>query len=75
MGGLPKGSKVLGPEAGLFWREMTASLWCLADASEEGSRAAPLTRTDYGRGDGLIKSNSGQGSLWLGPMQGETLSS
>lgn len=40
-GGLPKGSKELGPEARLFWREMTASSWCSVDASEEGSRAAP----------------------------------
>lgn len=74
-GGLPKGSKELGPEAGLFWREITASLWCLADASEEGSRAAPLTRTDYGRGDGLRKSNSGQGLSGWARMQGETQSS
>lgn len=34
---------------------------------KKGAEQSPLTRTDYGRGDSLIKSNSGQGSLWLGP--------
>lgn len=35
-----------------------------------GVEQPPLTRTDYGQVDGLIKSNSGQGSLWLGPHAG-----
>lgn len=45
-----------------------ASLWCPVD--DEGSREAPVDQNYYGQVDGLIKSNSGQGSLWLGPHAG-----